>query len=210
MVLDDAFQHWPLGRDLNIVTIDSSNSFGNGHLLPAGILREPLSALKRADVFFLTKIDGTANLHELSSRLKTINPQALIVESLYTSALLSQVFDSRPSTPGYFNNKRVCGFCAIGDPFSFEMILKKTGAQVLKMFTFMDHHVYNQEDLQMILDYSKTHDVLDLVTTHKDAVKLQEFKDLLAGVNLFYVPIRIEITKGADEFLEKIIAICRH
>ncbi len=54
-IADDAFQHWPLGRDLNIVAIDAGNPFGNGHLLPAGILREPLSALKRADIFVLTK-----------------------------------------------------------------------------------------------------------------------------------------------------------
>ena len=64
-ICDDAFQHWPLKRDLNIVAIDAGNPFGNGYLLPAGILREPLSALKRADVIVLTKTDGMGDLQAL-------------------------------------------------------------------------------------------------------------------------------------------------
>ena len=84
-ICDDAFQHWPLRRDLNIVAIDAGNPFGNGYLLPAGILREPVSALKRAHILVLTKTDGPKDIQALSSRLGKINPKALIVESCYKS-----------------------------------------------------------------------------------------------------------------------------
>ena len=209
-IADDAFQHWPLGRDLNIVAIDAGNPFGNGYLLPAGILREPLSALKRAHVFVLTKTDSSSGIQVLSSKLKEINPKALIVESRYKSAGVVDVFDSGPTQENFLNDRRVVGFCAIGDPLSFESSLKNSGAKVLKLFSYMDHHVYKKDDIQHMVEFCRAQDVEVLVTTHKDAVKLQIFKDLLGDIRLVYIPIQLEITKGSDEFFQKVISVCRH
>ena len=209
-IADDAFQHWPLGRDLNIVAIDAGNPFGNGHLLPAGILREPLSALKRAHVFVLTKTEGSSGIQVLSSKLKEINPKALIVESRYKSAGVVDVFDSGPTQENFLNDRRVVGFCAIGDPLSFESSLKNSGAKVSKLFSYMDHHVYKKDDIQRMVEFCRAQDVEVLVTTHKDAVKLRIFKDLFAGIRLVYIPIQLEITKGSDEFFQKVISVCRH
>jgi len=82
-VADDAFQHWPLKRDLDIVAIDAVNPFGNGYMLPRGILREKPLALNRADVFVLTKTDKVQSTKELRSQLNRINNKALIVESCH-------------------------------------------------------------------------------------------------------------------------------
>jgi len=209
-IADDAFQHWPLSRDLNIVVIDAGNPFGNGFLLPAGILREPLSALKRADVFVLTKTNGLSGTQALISRLKKINPKALLVESCYKSAGAIDVFDADILPVDFLKDQAVVGFCAIGDPFSFESELKNSGARAVKVFTYMDHHVYKRDEVQRMVEFARGQAIKVLVTTHKDAVKLRIFQDLFEGVQLVYMPIQLEITKGSDEFIQKIISICRN
>jgi tetraacyldisaccharide 4'-kinase len=207
-ICDDAFQHWPLYRDLNIVTIDAVNPFGNGFLLPAGILRESVTSLRRADVFILTKTDGSGNVQELTAKLKKINPKALIMESQYKSTGVVDVFDGESMPDNFLNDRRVAGFCAIGDPSSFESSLNNSGARALKFFTYLDHHVYNKNDIQKMVEFCRSQKIQVLVTTHKDTVKLRKFKDAFAGIRLVYIPIQLEITKGSDEFFEKIISIC--
>jgi tetraacyldisaccharide 4'-kinase len=209
-IADDAFQHWPLERDLNIVVIDAGNPFGNGYLLPAGILREGPSALKRAHVIMLSKTEALSGIQVLSSRLKEINPKALIVESRYKSTGVVDVFDSDPKGENFLKDMPVVGFCAIGDPLSFEASLKNSGAKISKLFSYMDHHVYKRDDIQRMLEFCRAQNIDVLVTTHKDAVKLRVFKDLFASIRLVYIPIRLEITKGADEFFQKVISVCRH
>jgi tetraacyldisaccharide 4'-kinase len=208
-IADDAFQLWPLERDLNIVAIDAGNPFGNGYLLPAGILREPLSSLKRADVFILTKIDNSNDIQPLCSKLRSINPKALIMESHYKSVSPVDVFDSECMPENFLNDKPVVGFCAIGDPLAFESSLERSTAKISLIFNYMDHHVYKRDDIQHMLDFCRLQDVQVLVTTHKDAVKLRAFKNLFEGFRLVYMPIQLEITKGADEFFQKVISVCR-
>jgi tetraacyldisaccharide 4'-kinase len=209
-ICDDAFQHWPLHRDLNIVAIDSVNPFGNGCLLPAGILREPVSALKRADIIILTKTDGPGNDQDLSSKIKRINPKAMIMESRYKPAGAVGVFDSDILPADFLKEKPAVGFCAIGDPLSFQSSLMNSGVKISKLFTFMDHHVYKKEDIRRMAEYCRLQAIKVLVTTHKDAVKLRDFKDLFAGLDLVYIPIQLEVTKGADEFFQKVISVCGH
>jgi len=207
-ICDDAFQHWPLKRNLNIVAIDAGNPFGNGFLLPAGILREPLSSLKRADILILTKIDASNQTQQLTIKLREINPKALIVESSFKSMGVVDVFNAEALPGEFLRNLPVIGFCAIGDPLSFQSELKNSGAQIIKMFTFMDHHSYVEKDILEMVVFCHQQTVPIMVTTHKDAVKLNAFKDLFKGVRLVYIPIQLEITKGADEFIQKVISIC--
>jgi tetraacyldisaccharide 4'-kinase len=208
-IADDAFQHWPLSRDLNIVAIDAGNPFGNGHLLPAGILREGLNALKRAHVFVLTKMENSSNIQVLSSQIKGINPKALIVESCYKSAGTVDVFSSECMPENFLNDKHVIGFCAIADPRAFESSLQKSAAKISLLFNYTDHHVYKSDDIGRMLDFCRLQEVRVLVTTHKDAVKLRAFKNLFEGFRLVYMPIQLEITKGEDEFFQTIIGVCR-
>jgi tetraacyldisaccharide 4'-kinase len=208
-ICDDAFQHWPLKRDLNIVALDAGNPFGNGFLLPAGILREPLSALKRADVIVLTKTAGVDGIQVLRERIKEINARALIVESRYTAGEAVDVFGGTKRPDYFLKDIPVVGFCAIGDSLSFESELKNSGAQILKVFNFRDHHVYKPQDIKRMVEFCRAQTVPVLVTTHKDAVKLRIFKDLFAGFRVVYIPIHLEITQGSDEFLQKVMFACR-
>ncbi|MCM8779678.1 MAG: tetraacyldisaccharide 4'-kinase, partial [Candidatus Omnitrophica bacterium] len=82
-ILDDGFQHWKLFRDLDIVAIDATCPFGDGFIIPCGVLREPKSALRRADIFVITKTNVNPDTRDLKSALNKINPAALIVESVY-------------------------------------------------------------------------------------------------------------------------------
>jgi tetraacyldisaccharide 4'-kinase len=207
-ICDDAFQHWPLKRDLNIVAIDAVNPFGNGYLLPAGVLREPLSALKRADVIVLTKTSGIGDLQGLYARIKKINDRALVVESCHKTTDTENVFGKEALPVDFLRNIPVVGFCAIGDPLSFETELKNSGAGIVKLFIYRDHYVYQRKDIERMVGFCRDQAVPILVTTHKDAVKLRIFKDLFEGLRLVYMPIQLEITKGSDEFLQKIMSVC--
>jgi tetraacyldisaccharide 4'-kinase len=207
-ICDDAFQHWPLGRNLDIVAIDAGNPFGNGYLLPAGILREPLYSLKRADVLLLTKIDEANDTRALRAKLEKLNPRALIVESRYKSSGVVDAFGEKPLPDYYLKDFNVVGFCAIGDPVSFESSLRNTGAKIAQLFTFMDHHVYKKDDIERMLGLCRSQNIPVLVTTHKDVVKLRVFKEMFTGFRLVYIPIQLEITKGSDEFIQKVISIC--
>jgi tetraacyldisaccharide 4'-kinase len=206
-ICDDAFQHWGIHRDLNIVAIDAANPFGNGFTLPAGILREPLSALKRADIFVLTKTDGSKDVQGLTRKLKGINPGAMIVESRYKSGAAIDM--SNAVLPEEFlKGKSVVGFCAIGDPLSFESSLKNSGAQIAGFFTYMDHHVYTPKDIRHLLEFCRSKNISVLATTHKDMVKLRKFKDSFKGVSLVYIPIQLEVIKGDNELFQKILSVC--
>ncbi len=206
---DDAFQHWSLKRDLDILVIDASNPFGNGHLLPRGILREPLSALKRASIFMLTKTDHAVDLPGLYRRLGAFNQKALVVESCHKPCALVNCVDASKLSLDLIKGKRVGGVCAIGDPSSFETTLKQLDAHVGKMFTFLDHHAYSEADMLTICAWARDNKISFCVTTHKDAVKMQAFKHLFTDLQLVYVAIELELTKGKDEFQKQIMACAR-
>ncbi|MBI4308888.1 MAG: tetraacyldisaccharide 4'-kinase [Candidatus Omnitrophica bacterium] len=210
-VCDDAFQHWPLRRDLDIVAVDAVNPFGNGRLLPRGILREPLSALKRAQIIVLTKTDrAQAKTPELRTRLQDINPQALIVEARHACAGCMDVFTHKAYDPYHLKGVSVAAFCAIADPDSFRQSLQDAGFNVVNLFVFMDHHLYTKKDLAMVRKFALDHDVQIIMTTHKDAVKMQSFQEFWQGYRLYFLELELEITHGKNVFIERIVSAVRH
>jgi tetraacyldisaccharide 4'-kinase len=209
-VADDAFQHWPLKRDLDIVAIDAVNPFGNGQLVPRGILREKLSALARADIFVLTKIDqALGGVQELYQKLQKINPRALMVESRHQPQIFREIFSGKINSIGALKNQTVFSLCAIGDPDSFQVSLEKLNLKVVKSFVFSDHHCYTEDDLRPIVRLAELGNINILVTTHKDAVKIAAFRNLLKGLSVYCLDIELVITQGQDEFIQRIISLSR-
>ena len=155
LVLDDGFQHWKLSRDLDIVVIDATNPFGNSRLFPAGILREPLSCLKRADIFVLNKADQIPNKQRIIRILRTYNQDAPIIESVYKVNSVEKIFDHSSvddRSPFWaeekkLQGKRVLAFSGIGNPFSFEKSLKLLKVEVLRHRKFPDHFFYQKKDI---------------------------------------------------------------
>ncbi len=131
LVLDDGFQYLPLKGRLNLLLVDKTNPFGNGHLLPRGILREPIKHLKRASYVFLTKSNGQRDA-ELEALITKYNPTADIIECAHRPQYL-QRFGYAAEAPGareplsFLKGRRVAAFSGIATPESFEKFLRDLG-----------------------------------------------------------------------------------
>lgn len=197
-ILDDGFQYQSLERDLDVLLIDSLNPFGNGHLLPRGILREPLESLKRADLFILTRTDQAGNLAGLKDRVRKINSFAPILESIHAPCYLEDLKSKRRLDLEFVENKEVLALSSIAHPESFEKTLKNLKAIIMKRLRYSDHYLYTKEDLEEIT--SKARGCL-IVTTQKDGVRLEP---LLENESVLALRIKLKITKG-QEILERML-----
>ncbi|HDM37708.1 MAG TPA: tetraacyldisaccharide 4'-kinase [Candidatus Omnitrophica bacterium] len=205
IIIDDGFQHWRLMRDIDIVVIDALNPFGNNHLIPRGILREPLSHLKRADIFFISKVDAaTGNLTNLKERLKKLNPKALIIECRYQPLYLYEVKEDNKIELDRIKNKKVLAFCGIGSPLYFRYTLAKMGIKLDLLIEFMDHYQYKRPDIEEIIKKAKRYNSDCIVTTEKDWMRLNsEVIQMIPSEIKFYVlKIEVEITKGKERLIE--------
>lgn len=202
LILDDGFQHWRLSRDLDIVVVDSLNPFGNSKLFPAGILREPLSSLKRADILVLTKSDQISNKHELIRILRTYNQDAPIVESVYKVNSIETWLGHSLVEEKNLQGKKGMAFSGIGNPVSFEKSLKLMKVEVLKHHQFPDHFFYQKRD---ILNLEKEAGKLGadfMITTEKDSVRIPIMNELKIPIYIF--KIDLVITEGEEVFWKRI------
>ncbi len=208
VILDDGFQQWRIKKDLEIVTIDAISPFGNGNLIPRGILREPLSSLRRADVFILTKTNLSPSGHQINEVLDRINPKALRIDSIHSPLGLCSL--DRPGELSGINilaGKTVTLFSAIGDPDSFEGIIRSSGIKIGLSFKFRDHHNYTQEDLDNIIQKSKERGIDTLVTTEKDAARLYELRVTSFELRVLYLRIELKIIKDEQGFHNRLLSL---
>lgn len=205
-ILDDGFQHWGLARDLDVVLIDATNPFGNGQLIPRGILREPVESLKRTDIVCLTKTDlAKDKIVFLKNSLKKISSKLSIGETVHKGERLKDIFSSAIYEPSILNNRKIAYLCGIGDPSSFESILEKLGAQIAKKFLFMDHHIYAREEVGKVVEECLKENIQTIVTTDKDAVKIAFFQKLIdKKITVLSLQIDISFIQGKDEFLDRV------
>jgi 3-deoxy-D-manno-octulosonic-acid transferase len=207
VILDDGFQQWRLKKDLEIVTIGASNPFGNRHLMPRGILREPLSSLKRADILLLTKTNLAGSLQETKERLRKINPGAMIMESSHSPLGFFSL--NRPGQlmgVDKFIGRRVALFCGIGDPESFRSLITALQIKAELFFRFPDHHCYGSQDLRKISDACREHNIETAITTEKDAVRLEESGILPSQPQLWCLKIAIKLN-DEDGFRDRLFKL---
>jgi tetraacyldisaccharide 4'-kinase len=199
LLLDDGFQHRRLARDLDIVLIDALDPWGRDHLLPRGLLREPRTALKRADLVLLTRADQCADEHKkrLLNEIRAAWNGRLPVEVVFRPVgLINSAGENKPigSIAG-----PVAAFCGIGNPEAFRRSLQTAGFQgrLLGPQPFEDHHHYTPSDLAALADWAQSAGASAVVTTHKDLVKIPRTD--LGGLPLWALAIRAEITAGREE-----------
>jgi len=210
-LLDDGFQHWRLFRDLDVVAIDTTNAFGNKHVMPGGILREPLSSLRRAQSFVLTRTDlSGADAEDIQRYLSKNYPETPVTSTTHQVAGLDNLHTFETVNLEFVQGRNICSFCSIGNPESFEKTLIHLGCSLRKNFTFIDHHSYLKEELQEIVHYCQEHKIDTVVTTGKDAVKLTDFLDIFEKIHILSLRIEINITKGKNAFLERIHTVLQH
>ncbi len=212
-ILDDGFQHWRLARDMDIVVLDAVNPWGNGCLIPRGILREPLNALKRADMIVVTKTNlaGGDTIEEIKTRLAVLCPDQMIVWARHHPVGLRDVRSDGAEDLSFLKGKEICSFCGIGDPASFQKILTDLGARVKEPVAFMDHYSYNNQDIRRLVERCHENHIDTLVTTEKDAVKLIPFLDIFdRTMKLFYLKIQIALEGDEGEFIQRITHFSQH
>lgn len=203
ILLDDGFQHRRLQRDLDIVLVDALNPWGYGRLLPRGLLREPISGLKRADLVIVTRADQCSAKEKQSiiNRIHQVRGNDEHVEIAFTPQWL---VDTTGNTCGFesLQTSPVTAFCGIGNPAGFRATLATCGLQIADQdfHTFPDHHHYTADDLARLADAAKKQGTTALVTTLKDLVKIQ--KTELDGLPLWAVQIGVEVLHGCI-FLEQ-------
>jgi len=198
VVLDDGFQHWRLARDLDLVCIDALDPFGNGRMLPAGPLREPLSALARASAFLLTRTDlaDAETLGTLRARLKAVAGDRPVAESVHRPvAVVAVGGPPRELPPEWLKGRTVYAFCGIGNPRGFERTLAALGATVAQCRRFPDHHVYTAEDLRRVVAHAREFMAEALLTTEKDAAKLGGAE---LAVPLYALRVELEVVRGGE------------
>lgn len=163
-VADDCFQHRQLARDADLVLVDATCPFGNGLMFPAGMLREPVKSLRRADLVIITKADqvGAQELEGLEAGIRRhVRPDRIFRSSL----LVDGWSGGDPRGP-------VLAFCAIGNPMSFLGLLEGRGVQVASFRPFRDHHRFGPGDLMALEDEAERLGARWLVCTEKDLMNL--------------------------------------
>lgn len=204
LILDDGFQYQKLKHSTEILLVDSTNPFGNGNMLPRGILREPARNLSRADLIFLTKCRG--DVSAVREEIRRYNHKAEIVECNHVPKALRDVWTGEELPLSWLENKTVCTLSGIASPRGFEDSLRRLGAKVVWCERYADHHRYEASEVLYALNRSADIGADALVTTEKDAVRFPRLN--AAPIRCFYLRIAIEILAGGKNFEQIIDRIC--
>ncbi|MBM7556972.1 tetraacyldisaccharide 4'-kinase [Halanaerobacter jeridensis] len=201
IILDDGFQHWQVERDYDIVAIDAVHPFGEGELLPGGLLREPLSSLERADTVIITRADQVEEekLAKIKAQIKEIKSKLKIISTKHQPTYLRNVTSNQCQAIDV-QGSRVMAVSGIGNPRSFEMTLEELGANIVKKMRYQDHHSYNEDEINRLFTLATVHNVDKIITTEKDAVSMDN--DLIelnnVDIDVQALGIELEILEGAE------------
>jgi len=208
VILDDGFQQWKIKKDMEIVAVDATNPFGNRHMIPRGILREPISSLRRADIFVLTKGNLSKDVERISEYLSMLDPQSLIAESIHKPLGFYDLHHPKETSDIYsLEGKTVTLLSGIGDPDSFENLIKILGIKVGLCFRFRDHHNYSNGDLKDIIEGSRSKNLDTIITTEKDAARLSDFVHPITDIRFLVLRIGLAITKKEEEFRGRLLKL---
>ena len=197
-LLDDGYQHLRLARDVNILLMDTVRPLGKERLLPAGRLREPLSAIDRADILVMTRTGACSDTEAAISRLAEYPVFAARTKLLGFRRMWSEapVLHAEEMDMGPF-----FAFCGIGNPGAFVMDLQCWNLQIAGKEAFADHHQYSDGEIQELLDAARETGAHALVTTEKDAQNMADVEAV--EMPIFVAVIETEFPQE-QAFLEAI------
>lgn len=186
IILDDAFQHRKIKRDLDIVLVDAKNKFGNGNILPAGPLREDLKSIKRAEKIVVVNkdLDSKEALKFCDYIKKTYKKDTFLCKIVPDIVYDIKTKEELPS------GSKIMAFSAIGQPSGFYEFLKND-YKLTAVLEFEDHHNYDKSDVAKIIEYAQEENVEYIVTTEKDAVKIADIiEDIEMPVKFFALKLK--------------------
>lgn len=206
ILLDDAFQHRRIRRDLDIVLLDALEPFGFGHVFPRGTLREPLVGLRRADVAVLSRADmiSESEREEIRRRVLRIAPEIAWAEVTHApEAFLNASGKTCPVDA--LKGKRVAAFCGLGNPAGFLGTLSSCGLVPVDFREFPDHHRYSKADIEQLIAWADKLSVDAILCTHKDLVKIDI--DRLGKTPLWALTIGIHFLRGEETLADRLCTI---
>lgn len=200
ILLDDGFQHQQLARDLDIVLLDATCPFGNGRLIPAGPLREPITALKRANAIILTRCDHTAETQSTELLLNRIVPLIPIFKSYHIPRIRyikkgdnSKIFErfyKKSKEIFWGQQERVFAFSGLADNFRFHQTISALGFNLCGFIEFPDHHWYCSKDLNTIVQSAQTLNADAIMTTEKDYARIDSNQTFPLDICIWGIDIK--------------------
>jgi len=197
IILDDAFQHRRLARDLDIVLVDALAPFGYGHVFPRGLLREPLSGIRRAQVVVLSRADlvDQRTRDQIRERIRPLVPLADWAEVRHAPTLLVSAVGNHLNLEG-LQGIKVAAFCGIGNPEGFRRTLKQLQYNLVDFRVFPDHHAYTRQDVHTLTEWLAQIKAQAAICTEKDLVKIG--LDRLGNIPLWALRVEIKFLSGQE------------
>ena len=191
-----------LKRDLDLVLLDASNPFGNGYLLPRGPLREPVTELKRADAFIITRSGPDGSIDELTNDLKNRFPSKPIFRSDHLPEKIVIPNRRLVKNVDLINSMDIMGFAGIARPDVFMKTLTELGAELIFFKVFKDHHSYQSREIQELMTEKRRLKADYLITTEKDWVRMENF--IPAYPDLAYLTIKFSLLDDREKFFRMV------
>jgi len=201
-VMDDGFQHRRLARDFDLVLLDASEPFGFGRVLPRGLLREPLSALRRADAVLVTRADA-GDVDAIVKRVREFNAVAPVFRCVHAHVGFRSSEDVRHRADA-LSGTRVFLFAGIGNPEGFGRQFPRNAGHIW----FGDHWDYRREDIEKIQAEAKRAGAEVIVTTEKDWVKIAPLVEVGVGIPIWRAELAVRFEGEAEAKLFELIRRC--
>ena len=203
LLLDDAYQHLAIHRDLNLLLIDAAWDPSSTQVLPLGDLREPEHHWNRADAILITRSNlgfSDRTRHYLSQTLQVSCP---VFSFDYLPQKMIRLDQQKQQSCDALSGKKVLLLCGIAHPKSFTLMVEQCGAEVMDLLAYKDHHSYSEKEVQELLNTCKRLKPDLCLTTEKDAVKLRSFQSL--GKEVWALQMEVVADPEWDSFFMKFL-----
>ena len=194
IIMDDAFQHRSIERDLDLVLLNSQAPISDYRLIPHGLLREPIRHLKRADAIILTKFNLGKPEQKLISKVKKSN-----LPVFYSTIIHNHFFSINNETFKPKNNTRALAVSGIADPRSFYESLQRTNIRMIDKIAYFDHYEFQQSDIENLKKALIDNDAEIIVTTEKDMIRLKSLD--LAGLDIYSLGIDFQLDTAGEKYI---------
>ena len=204
VVLDDGFQHRALYRDVDLLLVDATDEHGLGALVPAGRLREPVSGAARATALLITRVEARADAQPVVSLLqRAMGRQVMPILIRFTPQEFVDMHNGTAVPVEALTGQRVVIFSGIGNAGAFRTSVLRQGLIVVDELVFPDHHAYTTSDVDRIGARAERVGAPMLVTTEKDAVKLQTLPP--PDIPVWAMRVDMQILEGEDRLKQLVV-----
>lgn len=206
-LLDDGFQHLALYRDLDILIFDATDVEGLNGVLPAGRMREPLSAAQWATTIVFSRMESVSSIESLQARIEQCLGKSIVPLQMETAPrCLTHISTGLTRGIDFFKNKSLTLVSGIGNPSAFRSSVVSCGLKVGEEMRYPDHFAYSEQDVEEIRLKMKRSGMDLVITTEKDALKLREF--LTRDDPMWALEVQVTMTQGEAQIGECLHALC--